>query len=168
MAIWCFLKLKFGPGKIGIKNDHDLLSSTRKVKISTLCFLHLFETSSKLSFLFHVKMSKIWQFSYSYNFTLYHSSVNFRPETNCINLLNEVVQEQLWLWPKNVPGMCGQEPCVLLLLFLLLPLLRFLFLVSFLSCISYDSLVHCYLIRNLDFEIFSVDRQTIRPTDRQV
>ena len=80
------------------------------------------------------------------------------------------IKKQVWLWPQKAPGMCGQEPCVLLLLFLLLPLLLFLFLflflVSFLSCISYDTLVHCYLIRNLDFEIFSTDRQTDQPTDR--
>ena len=67
-------------------------------------------------------------------------------------------------------GMCGQEPCVLLLLFLLLllPLLLFLFLVSFLSCISYGSLVHWYLIRNLDFDNFwhFFDRPTDRQTDR--
>ena len=50
-----------------------------------------------------------------------------------------------------------------ILLFLLLPLL--LFLVLFLSCISYDSLVHCYIITNLDFEIFS-HRQTDREIDR--
>ena len=43
----------------------------------------------------------------------------------------------------------------------LLPLL--LFLVLYVSCILYESLVHCYLITNLDFEIYFTDR----PTDRQ-
>ena len=85
------------------------------------------------------------------------------------------VNKQVWLWPQKALGMCGQEPCVLLLLFLLLllPLLLFLFLVSFLSCISYGSLVHCYLIRNLDFDNFwhffdrpTTDRPTDRPTNR--
>ena len=63
--------------------------------------------------------------------------------------------KQVWLWPQKAPGLRGQELCVLLL-FLPFPVL--LFFVLFWSCILYDSLVHCYIIRNPDFKIFSTDR----------
>ena len=63
------------------------------------------------------------------------------------------------------------QVCVLLLislfllLFLPLLLLLILLLILFWSCIIYDSLVHYYIIRNLEFKIF-FHRQTNQPTKK--
>ena len=59
-------------------------------------------------------------------------------------------------------GYVGSRTLCDLLLFLLLSLI----LILFLSCISYESLVHYFIITNLDSEIFS-HRQTERQTDGQ-
>ena len=48
--------------------------------------------------------------------------------------------QQVWLWPQKALGICGQELCVILLLFL--------------------PRVYCYIITNNDDEIFSTDRPT--------
>ena len=63
-------------------------------------------------------------------------------------------------------GYVGSRTLCDLLLFLLLPLVLILLLVLFLSCIWYNSLVHCNIITNHDSEIFSY-RETARQTDGQ-
>ena len=64
--------------------------------------------------------------------------------------------KQVWLWPQKAPGMGGQEPCVILLIFLLLLIFLPFLLLLFLLFVLFWS----FIIINPEF---STDRQTNQP-----
>ena len=79
--------------------------------------------------------------------------------------------EQVWLWPQKAPGMCGQEPCVLPLLFLLLILLLPHLLFLFLNFVMYFMRQPSSLLYNhqtLILRFFSTDRRTVWKNDQQI